>query len=298
MNKEKELAYAEIGKHLWENREDPKVRKATAAKITQEVSNRLETTDVVPLFLDTQTLTFGDELEFFEKQSQMKAYTVESDGRTPRSYVFKRTYRPTPKDIHVHPAMNLKLLKSGRYGSMEDLINDGVRAIQTEQNDYLFNVLKASVVSGKVNYATCATPAALETAMKLGKRWIDDRSGVRAIVGRSSVLDLVNDFNQGHTVQNYSDMTLEEIMKRGVLSTYRGAPLVGLKRQEDSFGKNIIPADEIWVVGNNVGKFVYETEMDSLEGIDVDTWEWHINMYRRISALVIFPENLYRIKLT
>jgi len=280
-------------------------RKAVANKIVQYISNEVEVSDLSGLILDKVYVRLGDQYEWIHR-SKMKAYWSEPGSYAPRTSMSQRTFRIPTKLVAAHPEYEVGLLKAGRYGTVQEQIMAARDAILGEINAMVFNTLIGAYSAANTNFATCtvtgagtaaAAVATLKAAIDRGIRWVKDRpGGAKSIVCRGTTADFMLDFaNANNNV--FSPNMVDEMMRKGIMQSYRGVPIVPLPQYTDAFGKNTIPPNYIAIVGNNIGKVVVEEEFESLQGIDVDTRMWHMNIWNRVGAGVIFTENAYLIKI-
>lgn len=279
-------------------------RRAIAAKIVQYVTNEVEVSDLSGLILDKVYIQLGNQYEWIHR-SKLKAFWHEPGSYAPRTSMTQRAFRIPTKMVSAHPEYEIGLLKAGRYGTVAEQIIAAKDAIIGEINAMVFNTITGSITSANANFATVTATgianatnvAAFKAALDRAIRWVKDRpGGAKAIVCRSTTADFLLDFsNASNNV--WSQSMLDEMQRKGILNNYRGVPVIGLPQYIDAFGKATIPANYIAVVGGNVGKVVVEEEFQSLQGIDVDTTVWHMNIWTRIGAGVLFPENMYLIKI-
>jgi hypothetical protein len=300
MKENKELA-EDFGKIVTPLLDTEAGRKVVAEKVLEYVTNQIEQQDLSELILDKKTVGVGQTYEWIHR-GKLKAYWHEPGSYAPRTAMTQKTFRIPTKMISAHPEYLIKQLKSGRYGTIADQVSAAREAIMGEINAMVFNTIIGAVPSTAPNYAAVATGttgvASFKTALDNAIRWCKDRpGGAKAIVGRGATLDYIMDFSNSNN-NVFSDGVVDQIMRTGVLGVYRGVPVIGLSQYEDAFGKPTIPADEILVIGNNVGKVIFEDEAGQANEIDIDTLIWHMHIWMNVGAGVLFPENISRIHLT
>lgn len=275
-------------------------RRAIAAKIVQYVSNEVEASDLSGLILDKVYVQLGNQYEWIHR-SKLKAFWHEPGSYAPRTSMTQRTFRIPTKMVSAHPEYEIGLLKAGRYGTVQEQIMAAKDAIVGEINAMIFNTIIGAIPTSASNYAAVTagstSVATFKAALDRAIRWVKDRpGGAKSIVCRSTTADFFLDFsNTNNNV--FSQNMVDEYMRKGIVNNYRGVPVIGLSQYIDAFGKATIPANYVMVVGNNVGKVVVEEEYQSLQGIDVDTTIWHMNIWNRLGAGVLFAENMYLIRI-
>jgi hypothetical protein len=74
-------------------------------------------------------------------------------------------------------------------------------------------------------------------------------------------------------------------------------PLVPLPQWIDANGRNTIGSEDILVMGGGSGKFVVQTDLQSLDEVEVDTLMWHLHIWTRVGMAIFFPLRNYRINI-
>jgi hypothetical protein len=92
----------------------------------------------------------------------------------------------------------------------------------------------------------------------------------------------------------FGNETLEEIRNKGVLGQYRGVPIVELKNYKDEDGNAYLPANELWIMTRDTGKFAFFGGLKSKEFMELDNWYWHFLARRDTGVLVYHPERARR----
>lgn len=277
-------------------------RRAIAAKIVQYVSNEIEASDLSGLILDKVYVQLGNQYEWVHR-SKLQAYWHEPGSYAPRTSMTQRTFRIPTKMVSAHPEYEIGLLKAGRYGTVQEQIMAARDAILGEINSMVFNTLIGSITAANTNFATVTvtasvgTVAAFKAALDRAIRWVKDRpGGAKSIICRATTADFILDFSNANN-NVFSPNMVEEMMRKGVVNNYRGVPVVALPQYTDAHGKATIPPNYVMVVSSNVGKVVVEEEFQSLQDVEVDTTMWHMNIWNRVGAGVLFPENAYLIRI-
>lgn len=278
-------------------------RKAVAQKIVQYVSNEVEQRDLSGLILDVVNVSLGQTYEWVYR-GKLQAYWHEPGSYAPRTAMTQKVFTIPTKMISANPEYEIGQLKAGRYGTMQDQIAAARDAIVGQINAMVFNTIVGSITSSKNNYAAVALTAAnatnvanFKTALDRAVRWVKDRpGGARAIVARATTIDFIGDFSNSNN-NVWSPSMVEDYMKRGIVSSYKGVPIIPLQQYIDKYDKPTIPENEVLVVGYNLGKVVIEEELQQMSDIDVNTLIWNVHMWKRIGAGLLFPDNAYRIKI-
>ena len=111
-------------------------------------------------------------------------------------------------------------------------------------------------------------------------------------MGRAAAIDQISDFT------NFANEAKEEIRKQGRLGVYRGANIVRLTNWTDEEGLPYIPANEVFILGGDLGRFV------SYGGAKVRAWSedatehFHVRSRRDIGLSIYRPQYARRIKVS
>jgi len=116
----------------------------------------------------------------------------------------------------------------------------------------------------------------------------ESQSGVVTLYGRSTMVDQIMDF------PGFADEALEEIRLRGRLGAYRGASVVQVKNWKDEDGVSFIPANEMYVVGDDAGLFAMYGGLKSKEYVEDDNWYWHYIGRQDFGGVLHRPERARR----
>jgi hypothetical protein len=92
----------------------------------------------------------------------------------------------------------------------------------------------------------------------------------------------------------FADEALEEIRKRGRLGVYRGASVVQVMNWKDEQGTSFIPANEMYVVGDDAGLFAMYGGLKSKEYVEDDNWYWHYIGRQDFGGVLHRPERARR----
>jgi len=279
---------------------DPAKRAALAAKITRKLQNELDQRDLSGMFFDKEFIPLGTQVEW-TLDSPMRVYWHEEGSYAPRTAIYQKVFTMTTNMLSAHPEYELNHLRAGRYGTIAYQAQKARDAMLGAINAMVWNTLIGSISSTDVNYANDSgglTKASLDAAIT----WCSDQpgGGPRAIVARRPHLDKILDYGTASTPGDtgvFDDATKRQVLTTGQMGNYRGVPLIALPQWVDANGQNTIAANEVMIVGGGSGKFVTQTNLQSLDEIEVDDLMWHMHIWTRVGAAVFFPLRNYRINL-
>lgn len=278
---------------------NPEKRAALAKKITRKLQNEVDQRDLSGLLLEKEFIPLGTQVEW-TLDTPMRVYWHEPGSYAPRTAIYQKVFTLTTEMLSVHPEYELNQLRAGRYGTIAYQAQKARDAILGAVNSKIWNTVVGSIATTAVNYANSSggpTKAALDRAIT----WVSDQpgGGPTAIVGRRPILDRILDFTIGSNgdIGAFSDSVKDQILKTGAIGVYRGVPIVPLPQWIDANGRNTIGGEDILVMGSGSGKFVVQTDLQSLDDIEVDTLMWHMHIWTRVGVAVFFPLRNYRINI-
>lgn len=282
---------------------DAEFRKAVADTVTKKLTEQVRKEDITQYYATIDRFKVGDTPEY-TFQKGLKAYVHEVGTYAPRSHIIQRTLTVSTELVSVHPEMEISQLEAGRYGNMGSIRTMAAQELQGRKNAYLWNVLIASIAATDTNYGTFASTAALgvkKNVLVSGLDYVDDIApgGVKAIVGRRSVLGFINELD------GYAETTKTEIdnlaRRTGgglLLGTFRGIPVVGLHQYTDGLDVTRINASNIMIIANDTTRLAITEDLRMLQDVNVDDRTWHIHWSEKYGAFVLWPEYNFRIGVT
>lgn len=293
-------AFAEYFQNM--NWHDPVERNAVATEIIRFVVTDTYNQDIVNRIADVERFGPGEELQF-HIHDELLAYIVEPGGYLPRSFLSKKTVTLPKHRVGVSVELDIKQLRSGRYGTVNDIRRKVSEALLGARNKLVWDTLFASVTSGDSNYASFASGASADTkksVLDTAVSYIHDNTngGPMAIVGRWSALDWIEQIDGSKW---FSDMARDTILTNsGFLGNYKGVPIIRLRGYKDRDEQQKINANHIMVVSEGTLKF---GEVDpGLEVFDqlrgTETLGWEIAFWEEYGAVVVEPERNYHIEIT
>lgn len=278
----------------WKSSDD---RQAFADTIVREIYDDIIMHDVSDLLADVFYFDLGDSMQFSTTRG-IKAFVHEPGSYAPRSVLVKKTLTLYEKMTSINPMLNLIELEAGRYGSLDDAKRDGRKEILGARYSAMWNTFVGSISSGDPNYATTSqsgTADQKKAYLDAGLRYCRDiGANVKCIVGRYSSTDWITD------ITTYAETTKTDVDRTGVLTMYKGVPVVYLQQYLDNWGQIRIGSGDIMIVAEGTGKLGIKFEIDKfvMENIDADTYDWNMHAAEMWGFGLIYPERNFRIELT
>lgn len=254
-----------------------------AAEMTESILLGFEYETLVDRWIETETTDFNGRI-FVREASGLKAFYMARGGYIEASSLTSEVSE-IPRDmVGVHVWEFEDKFTNNFAESAQTLRDLAIQRMDAEINRRIHTVLSQAIPSGSPYYVS--TPGLSKAALDNAIRGVSDatRTGEVVIVGRPSMVDQIVDF------EGYGPETLEEIRQKGVLGTYRGCTIVRLKNYKDEDGTAYLPANELWVMARDTGKFAFFGGLKSKEFEDLDNWYWHYIARRDTGILVHHPE--------
>ena len=206
--------------------------QAIAEKVVEKVQRAVKIYNPVPLMFDVKSGQLGKTIEAHEINGG-RVYNYAYGGYRNESTIKHSTYTvvTTPKAVHF--SIPLEQLKSGRY-TTADLVFAATQAILRDKVGLAYTTFVSAYPTSGSHTTNNGGSSLSATSLNAAIDDIADTdSNSITVVGRHSALTPINDFNNSSTWNSFSDSALEEIRKRGYLTTYRGADIVRLSYISD-----------------------------------------------------------------
>ena len=280
-----ETELTEMAKANWD---DPAWHREFAAVLTESIVEGFTLETFFDQIVDVERVGFDDRV-YIEEMTGLKVFYTAKGGHIEASALVSETIT-LPRDtlaFHVYEFED-KLL-SGFAKTTAEMRNLAVRRLEWGTTNAIKNLAQSAIGSGSPYYISGAgvSKAALDTAI----REVQDESNsdTVSIFGRSTMVDQIMDF------PGFADEALEEIRNRGRLGRYRGANVIQARNWKDEDGASHLPANEMWVMSQDFGRFAFYGDIKSKEYVEQDNWYWHYIGRIDFGGVVHRPERARRI---
>lgn len=278
-------AVNEEAREHWEDRE---WRAEFAAELTESILLGFEYETLIDRVVETERTDFNGRV-LIREAGGLKAFWMARGGYIEASSLTEEVSE-VPRDmIGVHVSEFEDKLINNFAESAQTLRDLAIRRMDAEVHRRVHTLLQLATPIGSpyTNVAPGLSKAALDTSIRAVKD--ASETGQVTILGRPTMTDQIADFD------GFGDETKEEIRQRGVLGVYHGADVVQLKNYKDEDNQSYYPANELWVIGRDVGKFAFYGGLKSKEFMEQDNWYWHYLARRDTGLLIHHPERARRI---
>ncbi len=200
-----------------------------------------------------------------------------------------------PRDtLGFHVSEHIDKLRANFADQISTLATLGQQRMEAEVNRRILTLTQTAIPSTSPYYVatTGLTKQQLDDAiLAVQENLLPDGAGPApvTVIGRAQMINQISDFD------GYTEEAQEEIRLRGRLGVYRGANLVTLRYWADEDGVSYVPANELWVLGGNAGRFVTYGGLQ-LKSWDENTVDYrHYRARRDIGGMINHPEMARRI---
>lgn len=271
-----------------ENWDDPQWRRDFAADLTESILLGFEYETLIDRWMDTERTDFNGRI-FVREAGGLKAYYMARGGYIEASELTAEVSE-VPRDmlgVHVWEFEDKFLTNFSE--SAQTLRDLSIQRMDAEINRRVHTVLAEAVPSTSPYYVSA--PGLSKPAVDAAIAAVRDssRTGEVVMTGRPTMVDQIMDFD------GFGNETREEIRQKGVLGNYRGVNIVSLKNYKDEDGTAYLPANEMWIMARDTGKFAFFGGLKSKEFMELDNWYWHYLARRDTGVLVHHPERARRI---
>jgi hypothetical protein len=293
--KEKVKRVNEIAAANWD---DPAWRREMAQELTETIYLGFEHENLLSYMTQVENADFNARV-FLKEVKGLRAFWVARGGYIEASTVRAEVLEIPRDTIGFHVNEFEDKLRTNFAETQATLVELGVQRLDAMVNLRMFSLLQAAVPTGS-QYNLQAAGLSLTTLNNALTAVRDEsRDFEVAIVGRSTMTDQIIDGIMGVTPGGggvgFFPETNEDLLRRGVLGTYRGAKIITLKNYRDDTDTPFFPANELWVIGRDASKFAFWGGLMSKEYTELDTWYWHYLARRDFGGVVHRPSRIRRI---
>lgn len=276
--------------------DDPAWRREMAQAVTETIYTGFEHENLLSLMAETENAGF-DARVFVKEVKGLRAFWIARGGYIEAS-TLRADVMEIPRDtIGFHVTEFEDKIRTNFAETQATLVDLGIQRLDAEVNLRVLKTFQAAIGVSSPYYisGTGVTLAALNTALREVRDETNDTSAI-TIVGRATMTDqIIDELLSSNTYAGFIPQTNEDLLRRGVLGTYRGANIVTLRHFKDDEDVAFFPANELYVVARDASKFAFWGGLLSKEFVEQDNWYWHYLARRDFGGVVHRPERIRRI---
>jgi hypothetical protein len=277
----------------WDN---PQWRKLMAQETTQTIMWGFEHENLLSLMTQVENVPF-DGRSFVKEVRGLQAFWVARGGYIESSTIHAEVMEIPRDTIGFHVYEFEDKLMTNFAETQTTLIDLAGQRMDAEVNLRVLKAFQAAIPSGSPQYISGAGVSL--TALNAAVRGVADATyeqGAIAVVARRTMLDqIIDQLVANNSYSGFLPQTNEDILRRGILGTYRGANLIMLRNFKDDVDIPFFPANEMFVLGIDASKFAFFGGLMSKEWSEEENWYWHYLARRDCGMVVHRPERARRI---
>jgi hypothetical protein len=277
------------------NWDDPAWRREMAQELTETIYLGFEHESLLNYMTTVENANF-DARVFIKEVKGLRAFWVARGGYIEASTI-RAEVMELPRDtIGFHVYEFEDKIRVDFAETQATLVDLGVQRMDAEVNLRFLRLMQAAIPSSSPYYISGngLSLAAVDAALTAVRD--ESRDFQVAIVGRSTMTDqILEQILTRNNTGGFTPTTNEQIIQRGILGTYRGAPIITLKNFRDDQDVPFFPANELYIVGRDASKFAFWGGLLSKEFTEDDNWYWHYLARRDFGGVIHRPDRIRRV---
>jgi len=231
--------------------------------------------DIVPLVLETKTVGL-DEIDYMEEDLRgLRAYWQGKGGKI-LSGILRHSREQMPREEMV-AALDLHQdeVATNFWGTLTKL-----QSQYTEQLAQLPTKRLIELIARALPHPSTIDTEALTASVAAGSLADTDvdpimRTVMKQSKGNVSFLGTRHAlFNLADIGLTYGDNVREQLFQTGQIGAYKGAPVVQVENFEDFYGDDVLPDNEIWIIGRNAGRLTYYGNTAKAQVLRMEAFYW------------------------
>ena len=274
-----------------ENWYDPTWRRQMLQAMHEIVWEGFQHENLLALYSSVESVEEYEEITIEEVRG-LEVFWVSEGGNIEQSTMTERVWRLQRDFVGFHVSELIRKMRNGFARNQENMIDLAITQMDASINSRLFRTIQAAVPNGSPYYSQ-ATALTLPTLNTMLNEVEDETLGEGvAIVGRAKMVNQIMDLVEASGT--YAPETNEDIVQRGMMGRYRGAPIIKLKNHRDLRDVPFFPENEFYVIGTDASKVGFWGGLTSMEWDEQGGWYWHHLGRREAGFAVHHPERLRR----
>lgn len=276
-----------VNEEARKNWHNPAWRRQMAAVLTESILEGFTFETFYDQIIKTDRVGFDDRV-ILEEETGLKVFFIAKGGHIEASSMVSEAMEIPRDTLGFHVYEFEDKMESNFAKGAATLRSLAVKRLDWGVNKQIKALIEAGIDISSPFYIAGAgvDKAALDQAIREVRD--ESQTGVVTVYGRSTMVDQIMDFS------GFADEALEEIRQRGRLGLYRGANVVQVKNWKDEDGASFIPANEMYVIGDDAGLFAMYGGLKSKEYVEDDNWYWHYIGRQDFGGVLHRPERARR----
>ncbi len=251
---------------------------------------------------DVKRVGYGQKAQFKVRQEGIRAY-VQAKGATPaRSKVANKTMSLDTVSVSARPVVNLVELQTNQ-NAMTDLILDASYQMELAEYGLFQKTLNAAAKGWNSPYYATGSGLVKATLDPMIRHWYRISNAAPAVIGDIDMTSKIAELT-GFTASTTSKQFAEDIMMEqnsaGFIGVYNGAKVVNLINPLiDGTDDSVFDRNKLFILPAGIDatmrplKVVFEGDVQSQEGTDIDDKTYEIRLDQYVGAGVIVGDRPY-----
>jgi len=214
--------------------------------------------DIVPLIIESKTVGL-DEIDYMEEDLRgLQAYWQGTGGEIVAGIIRNQRERMPREEMAIAIDLHDDQIRTSFWGTLSDLRSHAADKMRLLPMEKLIQLVARALPAG-----TTIDGDPLTAVVPLGTLADSDVDPIQRAVLRYSKAG-VSFVGTQHALFNLADIGLvygdnvsAELFRTGIIGQYKGSNVVVVENSTDFFGDDIMPENEIWIVGQNAGRLTY-----------------------------------------
>lgn len=280
-----------------ENWGDPEWMADMHQDLVEVIWRGFQHENLIELF---STVERADEFEriTIEEAYGLEVFWVAAGSRIDQSVIYEDVWEMQRNYVGYHVSAFEDHIRSGFSKYISKLKPMAIQQMDASVNARLLRTIQVAIPPGNPSYVTNAgfnladINSALTAVEDEASGWAD-YNGQLTIVGRGIMVGQIMNALQSN--DNFAAETQDDIVKLGILGSYRGAKIVKLKNWKDRHARSFFPGNELMIVANNASKVGFWGGDKAKEWTEEGGEYWHTWGKRQVGFAVPHPEFARRI---
>jgi hypothetical protein len=280
-----------------QNFDNPTWRRERAQEMTESIYEGFEHENLLALMAEVENLPFTGR-SFVKETRGLKAFWLSRGGYIEASTLHSEVME-IPRDIiGFHVTEFEEKLETNFAETATTLVDLAIQRMDAAVNQRVLSLFQAAVPNNtSPSYISGSGVSLLQLNAAIAGVRDASKSRNVTILGRPTMTEQIMDELIGTTFNGtgFLPATNEEMVRRGLLGTYRGANIVSLTNYLDENDEAFFPANEMYVMSSDASKFAFWGGMKTKEFVEEDNWYWHYLGKKEFGGVVHRPDRIRRV---
>lgn len=280
-----------------QNFDNPTWRRERAQEMTETIYMGFEHENLLALMAEVENLPFTGR-SFVKETRGLKAFWIGRGGYIEASTLHSEVME-IPRDIiGFHVTEFEEKLETNFAETATSLVDLAIQRMDAAVNQRVLGLFEAAVPdAGSPSYITGSGVSLAQLNSALAGVRDASRTRQVTILGRPTMTEQIMDelLGAGSNGAGFIPASNEEMVRRGLLGTYRGANIVSLTNYTDENNVPFFPDNEMYVMSTDASKFAFWGGMKTKEFTEEDNWYWHYLGKKEFGGVVHRPDRIRRI---